>query len=296
MPAEIIRLLRRCLDKDPKHRLRDIGEARIAIQNVGKEPEADGKCRGNSFNAATKTFPVAVGATVVLLLTAAGWWLAKVHHPPTPELTLRQLTTNSIENPVASSAISPDGKYLAYSDLQGLHIRSIDSGETRTVPQPEGLHGERCCGVDAWFPDSTRFLGLSGDPGPIFTTWVVSVVGGAPRLLREDSNPWGISPDGSTIAFTRNAGRVDDREIWLMDANGGNPQRFLHVDEESALQLVRWFPGGHRLAYERFHLAAHGLEITLESRDLHGGAPVEHVFGNGRRGGGRGIERLSLAC
>jgi eukaryotic-like serine/threonine-protein kinase len=274
VPAEIIRLLRRCLDKDPKHRLRDMGEARIAIQNVGKEPGLTLNAVATVSTPRRKHFPVAVAATVVLLLTSAGWWLAKVHHPPTPELTLRQLTTNSIENPVASSAISPDGKYLAYSDLQGLHIRSIDSGETRTVPQPEGLHGERCCGVDAWFPDSTKFLGLSGDPGPIFTTWVVSVVGGAPRLLREDSNPWGISPDGSTIAFTRNAGRVDDREIWLMDASGGNPQRFLHVDEESALQLVRWLPGGHRLAYERFHLAAHGLEITLESRDLHGGAPV----------------------
>ena len=275
VPAEIIRLLRRCLDKDPKHRLRDIGEARIAIQNAGKEPSATVNAAATASTPRRKHSRVAVGASVVLLLTAGGWWLAKVHHPPTPELTLRQLTTNSIENPVASSAISPDGKYLAYSDLQGLHIRSIDSGETRTVPQPEGLHGVRCCGVDAWFPDSTRFLSLSGDPGPIFTTWVVSVVGGPPRMLREDSNPWGISPDGSTIAFTRNAGRVDDREIWLMDANGGNPRQFLQVDEESALQLVRWFPGGHRLAYERFHLAAHGLEITLESRDFHSGAPVE---------------------
>ena len=36
-------------------------------------------------------------------------------------------------------AISPDGKYLAYSDLKGMHIKLIETGETRAVPQPEAL-------------------------------------------------------------------------------------------------------------------------------------------------------------
>jgi len=283
-PAEIRWLLRRCLDRDIRNRLRDVGEARIAIENLGKETEVTVSAAEVTVSAAAappgasttrrKHSRVAVGAAVVLLLTAAGWWLAKIRQPPALAVKLRQLTTNTIENPVASEAISPDGKYLAYSDLQGMHIRNIDSGEGRTVPQPEGLHGERCCWVDAWFPDSTRFLVDSGEPGPVATMWVVSVVGGAPRLLREDGGPWDVSPDGSTIAFTTNAGRVDHREIWLMDADGGNPRRFLQVDEDSALQFARWSPDGRRLAYVRFHLAADRFEITLESRDLDGRTPV----------------------
>ena len=146
-PAEIRRLLRRCLDREIRNRLRDVGEARIAIQNLGKEPEVTVSAAAPLGASTTrrKHSRVAVGAAVVLLLTAAGWRLATIRQPPTPELKLRQLTTNTIENPVASPAISPDGKYLAYSDLQGMHIRNIDSGEGRTVPQPEGLHGERCC-------------------------------------------------------------------------------------------------------------------------------------------------------
>jgi Tol biopolymer transport system component len=275
-PAEIRRLLRRCLDRDTRNRLRDVGEARIAIQNLGKEPEVAVSAAAPPGASTTrrKHSRVAVGAAVILLLAAVGWWLAKIRQPPALGLKLRQLTTNTIENPVYSGAISPDGKYLAFSDLQGMHIRGIDSGETRTVPQPEGLHGERCCWVDAWFPDSTRFLVDSGEPGPVATMWVVSMVGGAPRLLREDGGPWDVSPDGSTIAFTTNTGRVDHREIWLMDADGGNPRQFLQVDEDSALQFVRWSPDGHRLAYVRFHLAADRFEITLESQDLHGGATV----------------------
>ncbi len=113
--------------------------------------------------------------------------------------------------------------------------------------------GNAAVGWAPGFPTAQGFLVVSGEPGPVFTTWVVSVVGGVPRLLREDAGVWDVSPDGSyMIAFTTNAGRVDHREIWLTDANGGNPRRFPQVDEDSALQLVRWSPDGHRLAYGRF--------------------------------------------
>ena len=37
-PVAIRILLRRCLEKDPRQRLRDIGEARIAIERVGEAP------------------------------------------------------------------------------------------------------------------------------------------------------------------------------------------------------------------------------------------------------------------
>jgi eukaryotic-like serine/threonine-protein kinase len=278
-PAQIRGLLRRCLDRDTRNRLRDVGEARIAIQNTGKEPEVTvGAVATRSPSGAStprqKYLRLAVSVTVVLLLTLSGWWFAKLHKVPALELKLRQLTTNSMENPVESAAISPDGKYLAYTDFLGMHIRSIDSGETRTVPQPEGLHGERCCVVDFWFPDSTRFVVDSGDPGPILNMWVVSMVGGAPRVLREDGEPWDISPDGGTIAFTRNFGRVDHREIWLMDADGRNPRQFWAVDEESGLQYVHWSPDGRRLAYVTFHLTADRFEITLDSRDRDGRNPA----------------------
>jgi hypothetical protein len=55
------------------------------------------------------------------------------------EVKQRQLTANSSENAVAGGSISPDGKYLAYADLRGIHIKLIETGETRTVPQPSDL-------------------------------------------------------------------------------------------------------------------------------------------------------------
>ena len=52
------------------------------------------------------------------------------------EIRERQVTSNPIDTPVFFAAISPDGRYLAYSDIQGLHLRFVDTGETRTVPVP----------------------------------------------------------------------------------------------------------------------------------------------------------------
>jgi hypothetical protein len=54
-----------------------------------------------------------------------------------PELT--QLTANPAADPIFVAAISPDGKYLAYSDLVGLHLRLVDTGETQSFPAPPGL-------------------------------------------------------------------------------------------------------------------------------------------------------------
>ena len=56
-------------------------------------------------------------------------------HAKTPsELVERRLTFNSSASEVASAVISPDGKYLAYSDAAGIHVRLLSTGEERLIP------------------------------------------------------------------------------------------------------------------------------------------------------------------
>jgi DNA-binding winged helix-turn-helix (wHTH) protein len=51
----------------------------------------------------------------------------------------RQLTANTEQDPVLRSAISPDGKYLAYSDRAGIHVLVADTGESRLLQSPGNL-------------------------------------------------------------------------------------------------------------------------------------------------------------
>src|SRR4029077_2691420 len=170
---------------------------------------------------------VAAGLLAVLLISTIVW-LKKRPPSSVPSLKLRQLTFNSPENPVTGGAISPDGKYLAYSDTRGMHLQIVDTGEVRAVPQPESLKDTRVdWDIAPWFPDSTRFLanahpageGQDASSSQTSSIWVVPKDGGAPRKVRDHAIAWSVSPDGSLISFGTKKGRFGEREIWLMRPN-----------------------------------------------------------------------------
>src|SRR5205823_8598684 len=83
-----------------------------------------------------------------------------IHKPPAErELKQQQLTANSRENAVANGKISPDGKYLAYWDVKGIHLRLIATGEDRTISRPVRLEGGGAeWRIGSWYSDGTRFL------------------------------------------------------------------------------------------------------------------------------------------
>jgi hypothetical protein len=56
-----------------------------------------------------------------------------------PEPVPQQITFNPTEQPVFLSAISPDGKYLAYGDSGGIHLRQTSTGETHLLAVPPGF-------------------------------------------------------------------------------------------------------------------------------------------------------------
>src|SRR5690349_7057454 len=60
-----------------------------------------------------------------------------------------RLTANPEEARVMGAAISPDGKYLAFSDKNGCYLRQIDTGETHSIPLPNGFIPQPA----SWFPD-----------------------------------------------------------------------------------------------------------------------------------------------
>jgi hypothetical protein len=61
-----------------------------------------------------------------------------------------RVTANAVENPVITYAISPNGKYLAYTDAQSITIQALPSGETRSIPLGSGVAPARLI----WYPDA----------------------------------------------------------------------------------------------------------------------------------------------
>ena len=224
---------------------------------------------------------------VLILIAGATYRLTKQRQPSLPNLPnvkLTQLTDNSPENPVSSGSISPDGKYVAYADLQGMHIKAVGSDEARSVPQPtEFKDMDVVWDVGAWFPDGRRFLvhshlvPVSGDEwfSPSTSSWVVSLLGGAPRKLRNNAYAWDVSPDGSTIAYGTNFGGKKwdpGDETWLMSSDGSQARRIL---PRGLTCCVHFFPDGKRISYES--------DASLIASDLSGGSSTTLLSAAERR-------------
>ncbi len=185
-----------------------------------------------------------------LSLTHLGVWIRHLVVARSPEprigISQRRLTANPTDTPLTGGVISPDGKYLAYTDTSGFYVRHVDSGETFPVPLPKGFAPLPEC----WLPDSVHLIVSWFDdpnPGPP-SLWKISFLGGTPRKLVNEGSSARISPDASKIAFL--AGPWDNEQIWLVGADGANATKIIDGGRES-FGAVAWAPDAKRFAYVR---------------------------------------------
>jgi len=196
--------------------------------------------------------------------TRLGKWL-RDNVLPNHQASERRLTANPDDAPVSSSAISPDGKYLAFTDKTGFYLRQIDGGETHAVPLPKGFDAL----AESWFPDSIHLVvSWVEDPKKPPSLWEISTMGGTPRKLADEGEAARVSLDGSKIAFL--SGKFDQSEIWLMQADGGEAKKVIKADEGD-FNPVAWAPDGRRLAYVRTTYFSHSLETKIEIADIGSG-------------------------
>ena len=280
VPTQLRWIIERCLAKEPRQRYSSTDDLARDLATLRDHlPEATS---GGGLLPLRKRRPwrLALGGAVVLLLAAAGLFELTKRQPPLREPKVLQLTSNSAENPVKGGGISPDGKYLAYTDGRSMYIELIETGETQPVPEPEALKG-RGMGweIGPWFPNSTRFLANAREAGQTdmsskgTSIWATSVLGAAPRKLRDQAVAYSVSPDGSSIAFGANKGELGDREIWLMEPTGEGARKLYEADPGGAIGALSWFPDGKRVAYIKTDKSGD----TAVSRDLKGG-PITTIF------------------
>lgn len=182
----------------------------------------------------------------VLALAWFGWhWLM-----PKSKLGQRQLTFNPPGNRVTAAAVSPDGKYVAYHDQNGLYLQSLDSGETHPVGLPGALPSGFYTGL-FWFPAGGKLLAEIDGKG----IWVVPVSGDEqPRRLYELASDPSISPDGRAMVFihhTFESGQEGRHELWIGDSQGGAPRKLVTVNASEHLVAPVWSPDGQWIAYGR---------------------------------------------
>jgi len=286
-PAELERIICKALEKDREMRYQSASEMRSDLKRLKRdtgsvrEPAlavtSDHRGMRGALPPRRRWALFIAGMAAVFALGLSIVWMM-THRPPPgpPELKEHRLTQNPSGNAVLQAVISPDGKYLAYSDQLGMHLMFIGTGETRTIPQPAGPAPDRSAWwPNAWLPSGSKFIATAMEGGWNLSTWIVSALVGAPHKLCDNADGWSVSPDGTLIAFGRGKGEeMTAREIWLMNVQGEDLRRLIPAAEGNGFWYARWSPDAKRIAYQRFRRTPNGEECSIETRDLEGGKPT----------------------
>lgn len=224
------------------------------------EPSRVEPPRSSSFKQYWLTF--AVVATVLLAGAVLGW-IAGRKSLAALNPKDRRLTGNPQNDPIWGAAVSPDGKYLAFTDKGGFFLRVLNSGETHALMDSDSLPTHWV----AWFPDGTHVLALRRElPDGKLGLWSVSVLGGVARKLIDDADQGAVSPDGARIAFVR--GDYHRQELWVMEADGEHPKKLVAIGGGD-YGSVTWAPDGKHIAFLHHvdRSTPEGGEVSIEVCD-----------------------------
>ncbi|MCI0403463.1 MAG: serine/threonine-protein kinase, partial [Acidobacteria bacterium] len=250
-PVELKRIVEKALEKDRELRYQTAAELRADLKRLKRDSEsgkaaavAPARATGPAGGVPARRWrrrALSLGgiAVAIALMVLFGLQLRiglPVREGARAELTQRQLTTTTAENPLLAAAISPDGKYLIYSIEGGAtYLRLVETGETNAVAVPPSIGPAGF----SWYPDGTKVLAtVAGEAGQTGGLWILSIVGGTPRKVRDGGWGGAVSPDASRIAFIIG---IPGREAWMAGPSGENPQRIASVSN-GRLHAGAWSP------------------------------------------------------
>jgi eukaryotic-like serine/threonine-protein kinase len=276
-PPAVQRLIQRCLEKDPKRRLRDIGEARIelddAVTTLKRVPSTN----------ARRLLVAGAAAVVLLVVLGSGWLLLDRRGTPAARGPAEYLPLTNFADSATSPALSPDGRMLAFirgqSTFAGpgqVYVKLLPDGEPVQLTRddlPKGSpvfsrDGARIAYEAGRNERSPHTIGVDREqagssPFYFWSTWVVPVLGGEPTLLLANSSgltwiPTGMDPPRILFSELRGKGvlmaivtstesRSESREVYVPASETGMAHRsYLSPDGKWVLLAEMgagtWFP------------------------------------------------------
>ena len=242
----IKKLLRRCLEKDPMKRFRDVGDVRFEIEQVLSDASGvivhpvDGVVQA----ARQSKLPWVAGIIVSVVIAVAASWNLKPDSPPEVgavgrfPLPLREgQNFNSLA--FSSISISPDGTRVAYGTSGQIYLRNLNELQGRSLQGTEGTGAV----LPTFSPDGdwlAYYSRFEGEVKRIPVTGGASItvfdapIGDPPRDLQWTAD--------DTLVFARIAG------VYRVPATGGTPELIVPAEGEQ-IASARILPDGNSILF-----------------------------------------------
>ena len=245
-PPRVRELLKRCLVKDRRQRLHDIGDARLEIEAALAEPGIGGAASGAAFHEIARRAGVPgrervawVIAGLALLLAATAVFLRLLPTPTAGSAIAPRLLRYTFTLPPGLGlppgntpriAVSPDGTHVVLAAAEGervqLYSRALGELDVRPIPGTAGAT------IPFFSPDGT-WVGFMEDTNLL----KVPLAGGTPTTICFGGDVRGASwgADG-WIVFTR----AMRSGLWRVRAGGGEPEEVTTLDRAKREKTHRY--------------------------------------------------------
>ncbi|MGD8339534.1 MAG: protein kinase [Gammaproteobacteria bacterium] len=183
IPATVIRTIELCLKKNPRERIRHIGDVRLSLKGEFAVAQSDDS--GSSTQpqpVLRRALPIAAAVLITAVIVRWGGWTAG------PDLEAGAVNRFDWMSPAdvilgdtqgPFLALAPNGRRLAFSTLRGIYLREMSQIEPRLVAGTEGMFSRA-----PFFSPDGAWIGFA--PGDRATLVRVPANGGAPQLITDD--------------------------------------------------------------------------------------------------------------
>ncbi len=283
-PAELQRIIRKCLSKDPDERYQSIKDANIDLRELVREYDSQPSVSA-FYSTMTSNYPrtasipeltmvsgsapatpkkadrkpwlwVAMGAAGALVMGAviilaiqliSGNGRGTDSNAPFDQVRIAKLTSTGKSE---QAAISPDGKYVAHAvsdgGKQSLWVRHVaTSRNVEIVPPVEGKYQ----GISFSRDSNYIYYTVIEKNRPLAILYQIGALGGTPKRLVEDvDSPISISPDNTQFVFMRGIPSQRRHELVIAGMDGSNERTLAVRTTPEFYYYPVWSPDGRVIA------------------------------------------------
>jgi len=268
VPPRVRPLLQRCLEKDPKKRLRDIGDAMALLESAPEPVASDTAAQPPPPPRRRWLWP---SIAALFLITTLALSFIHFRETPPPAWMMRFTIPAPEKNTITQAlfAVSPNGRYLVFEargadGISRLWLRDLEETEAKPLPGTEHFGT-----VPFWSPDS-RFVAFDTSDTSGRKLKKIDVAGGPPQVIC-DLPPSGNSELGGSWNREGIILFGSDRGVMRVSAEGGvaSPVTSLNPSWKERYHLSPSFlPDGKRFLYVRLSSNANAEKTGLYEGSL----------------------------